>query len=294
MTERVQRPDAATGQTGETGSTNSTILVTGGTGTLGRLVVERLVDARRPVRVLSRSIPDAAKRRFGVEYVAADLEQDDGVDAAVAGVSTVVHLAGSGTGDELKARNLVRAASGAGVGHLVYISVVGADRILVVSKTDRNMFGYFEQKYAAERVIAESGIPFTTLRATQFDELVWMVAGMMAKLPVIPMPRKLRVQPVAAVDVAEHLVPLALGAPAGLVPDVAGPRIYGAAELVRGYLRAVGKRRAIMPIGLPGGAAKAMLGGANLSPERAVGTHTWEEFVAEQVGQREHAASAAS
>ncbi|MFD4421426.1 SDR family oxidoreductase [Agromyces sp. NPDC058484] len=268
------------------GRTPTPIVVTGGTGTLGRLVVKRLLAAGVPVRVLSRSIPDAAARRPGVEYVAADLEQGDGIGAAVAGVDTVVHLAGSGTGDELKARNLVHAASAAQVKHLVYISVVGADRIPVVTKTDRNMFGYFEQKRAAELVVAESGIPHTTLRATQFDELVWLVAGVMAKLPVIPLPRGLRAQPVAAADVADHLVPLALGAPAGLVPDVAGPRVYDAAELLRGYLRAVGKRRPIVRIGLPGRAAKAMLGGANLSPERAVGTRTWEEVVAEQVGQR--------
>ena len=97
------------------------------------------------------------------------------------------------------------------------------------------------------------------------------------------MPRGLRVQPVAGVDVADRLALLALGAPAGLVADVAGPRVYDAADLLRGYLRALGKRRAILPIGLPGRAAKAMLDGANLSSQRALGAHTWEEFVAERV-----------
>jgi hypothetical protein len=62
-----------------------------------------------------------------------------------------VHLAGSAKGDEDKAQNLVRAASRAGVRHLVYISVVGADRIPIVSGIDRAMFGYFGSKLAAER-----------------------------------------------------------------------------------------------------------------------------------------------
>ncbi|WP_448811179.1 SDR family oxidoreductase [Agromyces bauzanensis] len=282
MDERMPRADAV-GDASDTG--DSPILVTGGTGTLGRLVVERLVEAGRKVRVLSRRLPDASAgvpTHPAVEHVAADLESGDGIDAAVAGIHTIVHLAGSSTGDELKARNLVHAASAAHATHLVYISVVGADRIPVVTKTDRNMFGYFEQKRAAELVISESGIPFTTLRATQFQELVWVVTGMMAKLPVIPLPRGLRVQPVAAAEVADRLAELAQGEPRGLVPDVAGPRIYNAADLLRGYLRAVGKHRVIVPIGLPGKAAKAMLAGANLSPERAVGTGTWEEFVAER------------
>ena len=67
------------------------------------------------------------------------------------GVETIVHCAGSAKGDEDKARNLVRAASRAGARHLVYISVVGADRVPVVSGVDRAMFGYFAAKRAAER-----------------------------------------------------------------------------------------------------------------------------------------------
>ena len=76
---------------------------------------------------------------------------------------------------------------------------------------------------------------------------------------------------------------LALGTPAGLVPDMAGPRVYGMDELVRGYLRARRKHRPIVPVRLPGKAARAFRGGANLAPDRAVGRRTWEEFVAERV-----------
>ena len=65
----------------------------------------------------------------------------------------------------------------------------------------------------------------------------------MAKLPVIPVPAGFRFQPVDAGEVAARLVELALGAPAGLVPDLAGPRVYTMAGLLRAYLRARGKRR---------------------------------------------------
>jgi uncharacterized protein YbjT (DUF2867 family) len=261
-------------------STTSPILVTGGTGTLGRLVVRQLRDAGREVRVLSRRAHDAED---GVEFVTGDLATADGIDAAVEGAEIIVHLAGSSKGDDDKARHLVEAASRAGADHVVYISVVGADRIPVVSGVDRTMFGYFASKLAAERMVAESGLPWTTLRATQFHDLILTTARQMARLPVIPVAAGFRFQPIDAGEVAAKLVELALGRPAGLVPDVAGPRVYGMAELLRGYLRARRKHRLLVPVRLPGNAARAFRAGANLAPDRAVGRRTWEDFLADRV-----------
>ncbi len=258
----------------------SLILVTGGTGTLGRHVVPLLREAGRDVRVLSRRAHEAAG---GVEYVTGDLLKDEGIEAAVAGAGVIVHCAGGRKGDDAAARNLVRAASRAGTPHLVFISVVGADRIPVVSAADRAMFGYFGFKLAAEQVVAGSGLPWTTLRATQFHDLILMVAQQMARLPVIPVPAGFRFQPVDAGEVADRLVELALGTPAGLAPDMAGPRVYTVPGLLHPYLRARGKRRPMVPVPLPGKAARAVRAGANLAPDRAVGHRTWEDFLAERV-----------
>jgi uncharacterized protein YbjT (DUF2867 family) len=258
----------------------SPILVTGGTGTLGRLVVRRLRDAGCNVRVLSRRSHESGD---GIEFMTGDLATGEGIEAVVDGIETIVHLAGSAKGDEDKARNLVRAASGVGAQHLVYISVVGADRIPIGSRVDRAMFGYFGSKLAAERIVADSGLPFTTLRATQFHDLILTVAQQMAKLPVVPIPAGFRFQPVDADEVAARLVELTLGEPAGRVPDMGGPRVYGAAHLLRGYLRASKRRRRpIVPVWLPGKAARVFRAGANLAPEQAVGHRTWEEFLAER------------
>jgi uncharacterized protein YbjT (DUF2867 family) len=144
------------------------------------------------------------------------------------------------------------------------------------------MFGYFASKRAAEKVIEDSPLPWTTLRATQFHDLMLTVAQQMAKLPVAPIPAGFRVQPVDAGEVAARLVELTLGEPVGLVPDMGGPRVYGAAELLRGYLRATKRRRPIVAIPLPGRAARAFREGANLAPEQAVGQRTWEEFLADR------------
>jgi uncharacterized protein YbjT (DUF2867 family) len=257
------------------------ILVTGGTGTLGRLVVPRLWDAGCNIRVMSRRSHESGD---AIEFVTGDLDTGEGIEAAVGGTEIILHCAGSSKGDETKARQLVRAARGAGVKHLVLISVVGADRVPVAGPIDRAMFGYFESKRAAERVVADSGLPWTTLRATQFHDLVLTVVQAMAKLPVIPVPAGFRYQPVETDEVAARLVELALGAPAGLVPDLAGPKVHGFRELVRGYLRASGKHRPILPVRVPGKAAGAIRAGAVIAPDRAVGRRTWEDFLGERVG----------
>jgi uncharacterized protein YbjT (DUF2867 family) len=262
------------------------ILVTGGTGTLGRLVVARLRDPGQAVRLLTRG----AHQNEAIELVTGDLSTGEGAAAAVRGVEIVVHLAGTAKGDGDKARHLVRAASSAGVRHIVYISVVGADRIPMAGAVDRAMFGYFGSKFDAERVIAESGIPWTTLRATQFFDLSLVTTRAMARLPLIPVPAGFRFQPIDAAEVADRLVELALGAPAGLVPAIAGPRIYEMADLVRGYLEVAGKRRAILRVPVPGKAAAAIRAGANLAPDRAVGQRTWEDFLAERVNGRQELA----
>jgi uncharacterized protein YbjT (DUF2867 family) len=145
------------------------------------------------------------------------------------------------------------------------------------------MFGYFASKLAAERVVAESGLPWTTLRATQFHDLTLMTAQQMARLPLIPVPAGFRFQPVDAGEVADRLVELALGAPAGLVPDIGGPRVYAMAELVRTYVRARRMHRLFVPVPIPGNAARAIRAGANLAPDRAVGRRTWEDFLAARV-----------
>ena len=258
---------------------NSPLLLTGGTGTLGRLVVPLLRDAGHRVRVLSRR---PHQPEDGVEYVTGDLATGEGADAAVEGIETILHCAGSAKGDEDKTRILLRAASRAGGPHLVYISVVGADRVPVIGRIDRAAFGYFAAKHAAEQEVAQSGLPWTTLRATQFHNLILTTAAQLAKLPVMPVPA-VRYQPIDAGEVASRLVELTLGPPSGLVPDMAGPRVYGLDELARSYLRATHRRRLILPLTMPGAAFRAIRDGANLAPDRAVGHRTWEQFLADRV-----------
>jgi len=262
---------------------NGLIVVTGGTGGLGRRVVALLRDEGRKVRVLSRH---PAGSQEGVEYIAGDLVTNQGVEAAISGAEIVVHCAGVGKikEDTAQAKNLIAAAKLAGVRHLVGISVVGAERVPVRSAVDRLMFAYFASQRAKEQVIEQSALPWTNLRATQFyDGFILAMVRAMSKLPIVPLPAGTRFQPVDADEVADALAQLALGAPAGQVPDIAGPKIYDSESLLRGYLVAIGKRRPILKIRMPGAAAAAIREGANLAPDRAVGRRTWEEFLATSV-----------
>ncbi|MFI7071607.1 SDR family oxidoreductase [Micromonospora sediminicola] len=245
------------------------ILVTGGTGTLGRHVVPLLRAAGHPVRVLSRR---GGRTGDGVTHVTADLLTDADLVPAIRGVDTVLHLAGGARGDDRAAGNLVRAARRAGVTHLVHVSVVGADRVPLA---------WMRSKLDAERAVVDSGLPWTVLRAAQFHDLVLTMLATMARLPVVPVPGGLRLQPVDAAEVAARLVELALGAPAGLTPDLAGPGTHGVDELLTGYLTATGRRRPRVPVRIPGRAGRAYREGANLArPGATVGVRTWDDFLA--------------
>ncbi|MFK4147312.1 SDR family oxidoreductase [Streptomyces sp. NPDC004065] len=239
----------------------TTILVTGGTGTLGRLVVERLRADGHEVRVLSRHTPPYA----------VDLrEGGPALDAAVAGVETIVHCATAPKGDEESAAHLIAAARGAGVAHLLYISIVGVDRI---------PFGYYETKFAVEHLIERSGLGWTVLRTTQFHDLVAKLLGTLCRSPVVPLPAGVRDQPIDAAEVAARLAELAVAPPAGRVPDMGGPEVRTFPSLARSYLKATGRRRPLLNVPLPGRAYRAFRQGHHLAPTEAVGKRTFEEFL---------------
>lgn len=253
------------------------ILVTGGTGLLGGLTTPLLRGAGHQVRVLSRHRHESAD---GIEYVTGDLLTGEGIASAVAGVGTVLHLAGgtNAKGDDQATRTLLRAASRAEVGHVAAISVIGADRVPL---------GYFRSKLAVEQAVADSGLPWTMLRVAQVHDMVLTLVSAMAKLPVVPVPGGLRFEPVDAGEVAARLAELTLSEPAGMVADLAGPAVYGLRGLLTGYLRARGRRRPMMPVRLPGKAGRAYRAGDNLSgADASVGKRTWEDFLADRVATR--------
>ena len=251
----------------------STVLVTGGTGVLGRRVAGLLGDRDgHDVRILSR--------RTGPDVVVGDLATGAGIGRAVDGAELVVHAASDtrrfGRADERQTATLLGALATAGtVRHLLYVSIVGVDAV---------PFGYYRRKLACEAMVHASPTPSTVLRATQFHQLIAELLTRTERLPVAPLPLDLPFQPVGADDVAERTVDLLTAAPVGRALDLGGPEVRTLAELTDVWRSIRGRPRRVLRLPLPGAAARAFREGRHTCPDRADGHETWAEFVRARTG----------
>jgi uncharacterized protein YbjT (DUF2867 family) len=242
-----------------------TILVTGGTGTLGRPTVARLRSAGHDVRVLSR--------RRGPGLITGDLTRGSGLTEAVNGADTVVHLATSlGRADVTQTQHLVESLRSSAVEHLILISIVGIDQIPLP---------YYRYKVESERLVSQSSIPHSVLRATQFHNLIDQILTAQRFLPLLLAP-SVQLQPIAVEDVADRLTELVAASPAGRVPDIGGPQQRSMPDLARSWRRSAGSRRPIASIRLPGKAFRAFASGAALSDGTPYGQRAFDEFVADR------------
>lgn len=201
------------------------ILVIGGTGLIGSKVVQRLGAAGHEAIAASPS--------SGVNTLTGE-----GLDDAMVGVDTVIDLANSPVfvGPsvleffETAGRNLFAAEKRAGVGHHVALSVVGADRLTASD--------YLRAKLAQERLIAESGVPYSIIRSTQFFEFLGSIAQSTAADGKITLPTQ-HIQPIASDEVAEAVTAGALGAPVNGMVEIGGPEKFRMSELVARFLKII-------------------------------------------------------
>jgi len=242
----------------------SVLAVAGGTGLVGSMVVEAARARGYDVRVLSRG--------HGV-----DLTTGEGLAAALEGAQTTVDasnvLAGSKAASiesfERASDNLVHAGVVAGVSHHIALSIVGCDRVDL---------GYYFGKRRQEEVVTSGVVPWTVLRATQFHEFAAQLVGR-SPAPFALAPR-MRSQPIAAREVAEHLLDAVDRGPAGLLPDLAGPEELRMDRLVRRWVRASRTRRIVVPIPMAGAVGRQVRDGGLLpGPDAALGSETFEEWL---------------
>jgi uncharacterized protein YbjT (DUF2867 family) len=270
----VGASDGRSAKDRETGKGNmmQQILVIGGAGRLGRLVVKHLSQAGYCVRGMSRRA-SPGEDWPGMEWKQADLKTGEGIEAAVEGTEIIVYCAGSANAksDKKMAMNLLQAASRAGVQHLVFISIVGIDRVPWAGGKSR---------LANEDLIEHSGIPWSILRATQFHYGIDFLLNFLARLPLMLfMPTDLLLQPVDEEEVARRLVEIVRIGPSGRLPDMGGPQVYTSGELARIWLQQREVHRAIIPIFLPGKMASRLRQGGNTCPQQATGTVSWEAWL---------------
>src|SRR5712691_6956260 len=192
------------------------VLVTGGTGALGRHVVSLLRQSGHRARILSR------QPRGHVDAVRGELKKGAGLEKALAGMDAIIHAA-SATRDPLSGRavdvrgtrRLLTMARDAGVQRVVHVSIVGIDRV---------DYPYFKTKLAAEGVVRENLVPWTILRATQFHSFMERTLNAFSKLPgVTAIPFHWQFQPVDETEVARRVVAAVMEQPAQMLPDFGGP-----------------------------------------------------------------------
>jgi uncharacterized protein YbjT (DUF2867 family) len=237
------------------------IAIAGGTGQAGTQAARVARERGHEVIVLSRS--------HGT-----DLVSGADVPAALDGVDAVIDASGVRTGgDPVAFHNAVtRTLASAKPPHLVVLSIVNCDRA--------SEYPLYLGKLAQERAAQESGIPFTIARTTQFHEFAAQVWRMGARGPLHFSPR-MRTQPVAVREVGVHLVDLAEATPVGRASDLAGPQEESLVEMVRGYARASGAGRFVIPINLGGAFGRAQRDGSLLPGDDALhGTETFDEWLA--------------
>jgi uncharacterized protein YbjT (DUF2867 family) len=244
----------------------TTVLVTGGTGTLGRFLVPLLREEGHEVRVLSR--------RPGAGTHVGDLTTGVGVADAARGADLLVHAASDtrrlGRRDIEQTRHLLEGAPHAR--HLVYVSIVGIDAI---------PFAYYRQKLACEGLLASGGVPHTVLRATQFHELIARVLRAAERLPTAPLPLDFSFQTVAAAEVAQRATSLLGGEPLGRTEDLGGPEVLTLSQMAATWRSARGRPRAFVRLPVFGRVGQAFRDGLNTCPEHADGQQTWARFVAD-------------
>lgn len=255
------------------------VLLTGATGTLGSALLASAHHRHHAVRAAARRVP-SDRALDGVDWRSVDLLTGAGLDAALEGVDVVLHAASAPRGESERTevegtQRLLDAAIRARVRHVVYVSIVGVDRIPVA---------YYRHKLEAERRVAAGGMPWTIVRGTQFHDLIDTWCRGLAKSPVPVAMRGWKVQPVHVAEFAEVLWDAVDDAPKGRAPDVAGPRVLTWPEVVAAWRGATGRRPFAIGLPLPGELSRLMREGAACAPERAVGRLTWADWLARRYG----------
>lgn len=261
------------------------ILVTGGAGHLGRPLVKYLSEAGYYVRGMSRRA-NPGEGWPGAEWKQGDIKTGAGLAEAIQGMDVVIHLAAitNPKADFEGTRRVVEVAKEAGVAHLVFISIVGIERV---------PWSGGKARLAGEDFIEHSGIPWSIQRATQFHYGIDFLLNFLSKLPLVMLvPTDFPLQPVDEEEVARRLFEIVQAGPSGRLPDMGGPQVSTTGELAQIWLKQRGMHRPIIPLWLPGKMARALRQGGNTCPQQATGTVAWEAWLQKHYGQQESSVQA--
>jgi uncharacterized protein YbjT (DUF2867 family) len=261
------------------------ILITGGTGTLGRELTTAAVEAGYVVGIGGRRSPPKAAPHEQ-EWAQIQLADGSGLATAVDGVEAVIHAATDprrATAVDVEGtRHLIEACRVAGVNHLVSVSIVGIDEIPLA---------YYRSKLQAERIVAQSGVPFSILRATQFHTLIDGLLSAAARVSLgMPLPTEFQVQSVAPSEVAARLVRCLAEGPAGRLPDFGGPEVMTLGQAAEQWRQIRRWPKRVLHLPIPGRVAAGFRAGENVVRSGEHGTLRWLEWLRQYEATNDRAA----
>lgn len=254
------------------------VLVTGGTGHLGRDIVARLIRDGHRVRVFARSPRPAMQ----VEWATGNLATGEGLPAAMQDVHTVISAAtdspiarrggvrptdfvrSPSAVDVQGTERLIAACRDASVQHLLHVSIVGLEKA---------MLPYARGKLAGEKLVRDSSLPWSLVRATPFYYLLEKMLAGVAWLPVWPLP-KTQFNPVDTADVADYLVRCAFDGERGVRADIGGPDTLSCVEFARQYQASQHLNRTIVPMSDRLGRRMGFIGSDGVR-----GTLSWRDWL---------------
>ena len=208
------------------------IVVIGGTGVLGSKVLQTLTDRGHD------AVP--ASPRTGVNALTGE-----GLADVLTNADVVVDVANSPSFDDepvmkfftTATANLLAAAKAAGVGHYVVVSIVGADELPAS--------GYLRAKVAQEKLVTESGMAYSIVRATQFAEFTDAITATMTVGDEVRVPDAL-IQPIATDDLAVEVARVAASTPLGGVENVGGPEKITFEQMARNVVARNGQSKRVV------------------------------------------------
>ncbi|CAF1381512.1 unnamed protein product [Adineta steineri] len=268
----------------------SKILITGGTGVLGRAISEIFRSNQTNFIVGSRNQNTKTYNNMNFnsnldsKWVYLDLLKNEGFNKCLDNdIDTILHIAtvnmqkiNGQPGDIILTKNLLNFIEKKNIKHFVYISVVGIDKI---------PFSYYKGKLECEHLIKTSSIPYTILRSTNFHDFVDAAVSEFLQRPIRIIPKSLKAQPIQVEAVAMELNKIIQGSPLNTTYDIGGKSVYNMKEILDSLMKAHHENKLVINMPAMGKILKGFAKGYNTCNNIQLSSNTWEEYLSKKYHQ---------
>ncbi|WP_335966698.1 NAD(P)H-binding protein [Galbibacter sp. PAP.153] len=254
--------------------TKPKILLTGGTGQLGRMLLKQIDYEDFHIDILTRNkIIDTIKN---VGHLNADLTKVETLSPLRLGYDIIIHCASDPKNSESidiqGTQNLLKSIKGDRTKNFIYISIVGVDK---------STFPYYRNKLKTEKLIVNSGIPYTILRITQFHDFIYdrILSTTRSEDELTTAPDGLKFQSIDLIDVCGEILGLLKIKATNSTIQIGGPEILKISDITKNYQEVIRPEKKISLIPPHNDFQKLFTTGINLCPNHKTGKITWRDFL---------------